>query len=31
MGLIALPYYQDSNPAFADAAGRMVQEVLADQ
>jgi aminoglycoside phosphotransferase (APT) family kinase protein len=30
MGLIALPYYQETNPAFADVARRMVREVLAD-
>ncbi len=30
MGLIALPYYRTTNPAFADTARTMVVEVLAD-
>ena len=30
MGLIALPYYQGTNPAFADVALKMILEVLAD-
>ena len=28
--LIALPYYQHTNPAFADNARHMIREVLAD-
>ena len=31
MGLIALPYYQGTNPVFAAAARRMILEVLADR
>ena len=30
IGLIALPYYQDTNPVFAATARRMIAEVLAD-
>jgi aminoglycoside phosphotransferase (APT) family kinase protein len=30
MGLIALPYYKDTNPVFADIARHLVREVLAD-
>ncbi len=30
IGLIALPYYQDTNPVFAATARRMITEVLAD-
>ena len=30
MGLIALPYYLHSNPAFARIAGRAIDEVIAD-
>jgi len=30
IGLIALPYYQSTNPVFAATARRMIDEVLAD-
>jgi hypothetical protein len=30
VGLIALPYYQDTNPVFAATARRMIAEVLVD-
>jgi aminoglycoside phosphotransferase (APT) family kinase protein len=30
IGVIALPYYQDTNPVFAATARRMIAEVLAD-
>jgi aminoglycoside phosphotransferase (APT) family kinase protein len=30
MGLIALPYYRETNPVFADVARRMIDEVLTD-
>ncbi|WP_200961687.1 phosphotransferase [Paenibacillus sp. Soil724D2] len=30
MGLIALPYYQDTNPVFAGVARRIIDEVLTD-
>jgi aminoglycoside phosphotransferase (APT) family kinase protein len=30
IGLIALPYYKDTNPAFADVARHLVREVLAE-
>jgi aminoglycoside phosphotransferase (APT) family kinase protein len=31
IALIALPYYWDTNPAFARVARRTLEEVLADQ
>jgi aminoglycoside phosphotransferase (APT) family kinase protein len=31
VALIALPYYQSTNPVFADLAARMIDEVLADR
>ena len=30
IGLIALPYYMDTNPAFADVARHLIGEVLAE-
>jgi aminoglycoside phosphotransferase (APT) family kinase protein len=30
IGLIALPYYQNTNPVFAATARKMIAEVLAD-
>ncbi len=30
IGLIALPYYENTNPAFADVARRLIREVLED-
>jgi aminoglycoside phosphotransferase (APT) family kinase protein len=30
VGLIALPYYRHTNPAFADVARRLIREVLED-
>ena len=30
VGLIALPYYQSTNPAFADLVAQMIDEVLTD-
>jgi aminoglycoside phosphotransferase (APT) family kinase protein len=31
LALIALPYYRDTNPAFAETARHLLQEVLADE
>ena len=30
VALIALPYYQNTNPVFADLVAQMIDEVLAD-
>jgi aminoglycoside phosphotransferase (APT) family kinase protein len=31
VGLIALPYYQSTNPVFADLVAQMIDEVLTDR
>jgi hypothetical protein len=31
VALIALPYYKDTNPVFADVARHLIREVLAEQ